>query len=65
MTASRGGSSTRRPRSCCCCSKNSWDASQLQFVGGHADLAARDAFTAFLAPLRKAEWVVYAILKSP
>jgi hypothetical protein len=37
-----------------------FDAGQLQFVGGHADLAARDAFTAFLAPLRKAEWVVYA-----
>ena len=25
-----------------------------------ADLEARDAFTAFLAPLRKAEWVVYS-----
>ena len=37
-----------------------FDAGLLQFVGGHADLAARDAFTAFLAPLRKAEWVVYA-----
>src|ERR1700692_1144507 len=37
-----------------------FDAGQLQFVGGHADLSARDAFTAFLAPLRKAEWVVYS-----
>ncbi|MFZ2103763.1 MAG: IS91 family transposase, partial [Roseiarcus sp.] len=37
-----------------------FDAGQLQFVGGHADLSARDAFTAFLASLRKAEWVVYA-----
>jgi hypothetical protein len=37
-----------------------FDAGQLRFVGDHADLAARDAFTAFLAPLCKAEWVVYA-----
>jgi Putative transposase len=37
-----------------------FDAGQLQFVGSHADLSARDAFTAFLAPLRKAEWVVYS-----
>jgi hypothetical protein len=37
-----------------------FDAGQLQFLGVHADLSARDAFTAFLAPLRKAEWVVYA-----
>jgi hypothetical protein len=37
-----------------------FDAGQLQFVGALADLSARDAFTAFLAPLRKAEWVVYS-----
>ena len=37
-----------------------FDAGELQFFGVHADLEARDAFTAFLAPLRKAEWVVYA-----
>jgi hypothetical protein len=37
-----------------------FDAGQLQFVASHADLSARDAFTTFLAPLRKAEWVVYS-----
>ena len=36
-----------------------FDAGQLQFVGVHADLSARDAFMAFLAPLRATEWVVY------
>jgi len=33
---------------------------QLKFFGSHANLAARNAFGAFLAPLRKLEWVVYA-----
>ena len=37
-----------------------FDAGQLQFVGAQVDLSARDAFTAVLAPLRKAEWVVYS-----
>jgi hypothetical protein len=37
-----------------------FDAGQLQFFGIQADLTARNAFTAFLAALRKAEWVVYA-----
>jgi putative transposase/transposase-like zinc-binding protein len=37
-----------------------YDAGRLQFFGDHARLAERDAFTAYLAPLRKAEWVVYA-----
>jgi hypothetical protein len=36
------------------------DAGRLQFFGDHAHLAERDAFTAYLAPLRKTEWVVYA-----
>jgi len=36
------------------------DVGHLQFHGAHAGLAARDAFTAYLAPLRTAEWVVYA-----
>jgi hypothetical protein len=36
------------------------DASRLQFFGDHAHLAARHAFTAYLAPLRRAEWVVYS-----
>ena len=36
------------------------DAGQLQFFGEHASLADRDAFAAFLARLRKVEWVVYA-----
>ncbi len=35
-------------------------AGRLVFFGGHAALAHSKAFTAFLAPLRKAEWVVYA-----
>ncbi|MGO8840052.1 MAG: IS91 family transposase [Methyloceanibacter sp.] len=35
-------------------------AGRLRFFGEHAPLAGRDAFAACLAPLRKAEWVVYA-----
>jgi len=35
-------------------------AGRLNFFGNHAPLAAARAFTAYLAPLRKAEWVVYA-----
>jgi hypothetical protein len=37
-----------------------YDAGRLQFFGDYAPLSERDAFTAYLAPLRKAEWVVYA-----
>jgi hypothetical protein len=33
---------------------------QLQFFGDHARLANAKAFAAYLTPLRKAEWVVYA-----
>jgi hypothetical protein len=33
---------------------------QLQFFGHHAALADARAFATYLAPLRKAEWVVYA-----
>jgi hypothetical protein len=35
-------------------------AGRLNFFGGHAHLADAQCFAAFLAPLRKAEWVVYA-----
>ncbi len=35
-------------------------AGRLQFFGDHAHLAESDAFAAYLAPLRKAEWVVYS-----
>ena len=35
-------------------------AGELSFFGAHQSLAEPDAFTAFLKPLRKAEWVVYA-----
>ena len=35
-------------------------AGHLAFFGDHAALADPAAFAAFLAPLRKAEWVVYA-----
>jgi hypothetical protein len=34
-------------------------AGRLAFFGGHATLAKPRAFAAFLAPLRKTEWVVY------
>jgi hypothetical protein len=36
------------------------DAGRLQFFNDLAPLADREAFDAHLAPLRKAEWVVYA-----
>ncbi len=35
-------------------------AGRLNFFGDHAHLAATPSFAAHLAPLRKAEWVVYA-----
>jgi len=35
-------------------------AGQLQFFGEHARLLDHDRFTAYLAPLCKVEWVVYA-----
>jgi hypothetical protein len=35
-------------------------AGRLQFFGDHAHLAERRAFNAYLAPLRKTEWVVYS-----
>ena len=36
------------------------EAGRLAFFRDHAALADKGAFAAFLAPLRKAEWVVYA-----
>jgi hypothetical protein len=36
------------------------EAGRLKFFGDHARLAERDAFTAYLAPLRKSQWVVYS-----
>jgi hypothetical protein len=36
------------------------DAGRLQFFGPHARLADKAAFAAYLAPLRKIDWVVYA-----
>jgi hypothetical protein len=35
-------------------------AGHLKFFGGHAALADAQAFAAYLAPLRRAEWLVYA-----
>ena len=35
-------------------------AGRLKFFGDHAVLADAQAFAAYLAPLRRAEWVVYA-----
>jgi hypothetical protein len=35
-------------------------ARHLKFFGGHVALADTQAFAAYLAPLRRAEWVVYA-----
>ncbi len=37
-----------------------YEAGRLQFFGDHARLVERKAFAAYLAPLRKAEWVVYS-----
>ncbi len=36
------------------------NAGKLQFFGDHADLADTTTFNAFLKPLRKIDWVVYA-----
>jgi len=36
------------------------EAGRLHFFADHAPLAQRHAFAAYLAPLRKVEWVVYA-----
>jgi len=36
------------------------DAGRLQFFGDHVHLADRHAFTAYLKPWRRAEWVVYS-----
>ncbi len=36
------------------------DAGRLRFFGDHAPLTGRDAFSAYLAPLRKSEWFVYS-----
>ncbi len=36
------------------------DDGRLAFFGDHEALADRPAFAAFLDPLRKSEWVVYA-----
>ena len=36
------------------------DAGEIQFFGNLARLATAQAFSAYLAPLRKCEWVVYA-----
>jgi hypothetical protein len=35
-------------------------AGRLCFHGEHSPLAERQAFTTYLRPLRKSEWVVYA-----
>jgi hypothetical protein len=35
-------------------------AGKLQFFGEHAALSKPEAFTAYLAPLRRTEWVVYS-----
>ena len=37
-----------------------YQAGHLQFFGAHARLVDHDEFAAYLAPLRKIEWVVYA-----
>ena len=37
-----------------------YDAGQLTFFGNRQHLTEPRAFKAFLKPLRKAEWVVYA-----
>ena len=37
-----------------------YDAGHLHFFGDHAGLAKPEAFGAYLAPLRRTEWVVYS-----
>ena len=37
-----------------------FDAGQLTFAGGTADLASRSAFAGFLGQLRTVDWIVYA-----
>jgi len=37
-----------------------YQAGGLKFFGDHAPLAERKAFSAYLAPLRRSEWVVYS-----
>ena len=37
-----------------------YQANRLKFFGDHTALADAQAFAAYLAPLRRAEWVVYA-----
>ena len=45
---------------CCSTSSPEHKAGQLKFFGKHAKLADTKAFTAYLAPLRNREWVVYS-----
>lgn len=40
--------------------EKAFDAGQLKFFSDLQDLSGRDSFRRYLAPLRKAEWVVYA-----
>jgi len=40
--------------------EKAFKAGQLKFFSGLQDLSEHDAFRRYLAPLRKAEWVVYA-----
>jgi hypothetical protein len=40
--------------------QRAFDAGKLRFFGDHAGLAEPTAFKAYLAPLRRAEWVIYA-----
>ncbi|MER8672294.1 IS91 family transposase [Mesorhizobium sp. M1156] len=40
--------------------EKAFDAGQLKFFSGLQHLSERDAFRRYLAPLRKAEWVVFA-----
>ena len=39
-------------------------AGQRRFFGAHARLVGHDEFAAYLAPLRKVEWAVYAKARS-
>jgi hypothetical protein len=40
-------------------------AGQLNFYGDHTHLAEADAFKAFLAPIKKTKWFVYANVRLP
>ena len=56
----RGGSLCTVPQAVSADLVAAHHAGRLQFFGDHARLADKAAFKAYLAPLRRIDWVVYA-----